>query len=193
MNKIKLILILCLAFLSQNSFAAGPFHLDLHASAGYGKAEVENASESPSMVQYGVGTTLGWHFLPLLYAGISADYFMVTQLTKPNNSFGNRKGSRTNLASPTIGLNAGNFHLKFDYQILGTYTLGKKTSGEQKVSYETPTGMRVYLGYKYAPTLEWGAFYETVSYKKEKVGDSESELTNKMKISQIGLAWMWSI
>lgn len=193
MNKIKLIFIICLAFLSQKTFAAGPLHLDLHASAGYGKAEVESASESPSMVQYGVGTTLGWKFFPLLYAGVSADYYLVTQLTKPNSSFGNRKGKRMNLASPTVGIDTGKLHLKFDYQLLGTYDLDKTTSSGQKVGYAKPTGMRVYLGYRYAPTLELGAFYETVSYKEEKVGDATSELTNKLKISQIGLAWTWSI
>ena len=188
MNKLKLIFIVCMAFLSQNTYALGPLHLDLHASAGYGKAAVESESESPTMTQYGVGTTIGWNFFAL-YGGVSADYYMVNQLTKPNDTFGNRKGKRTNLLSPTVGVRMANLHLKFDYQFMGKYDLDKTTTGGEKITYESPKGMRGYLGYKYSPMLELGAFYETVSYEEEKSGSTTTKLTNKLKLTQIGLAW----
>lgn len=187
-NMNKLILILCLAFFSKNSYALGPLHLDLHASAGYGKAAAESESESPTTTQYNVGTTLGWKFLAM-YGGVSADYYMVNQLTKPNNTFGNRKGKRTNLLSPTIGFRLANLHLKLDYQLMGKYDLDKTTTGGEKVTYESPKGMRAYLGFRYSPMMELGGFYETVTYKEEKIGSTTTELTNKMKITQFGLAW----
>ncbi len=191
MKLYKIAFLFCLALIAENSYALGPLHLDLRGTIGYGKSQVEGEPESPTTMQYGVGTTLGYKFLPF-YFGASADYSMVTQLTEPG-SFGNRKGKKMNLLSPTIGVRLIKFHLKFDYQILGTYTLDKKTTGGQEVSYEDPKGMRGYIGYRYSPLAEVGVFYETVSYGKEKVGSSETELTNKMKVNQMGLAWLIAI
>ncbi len=188
MNKLKLAFIVCLAVLSQNSYALGPLHLDLHAAVGYGKAAAESESESPTTTQYNVGTTVGWKFL-VMYGGVSADYYMVNQLTKPNNTFGNRKGKRTNLLSPTLGFRLANIHLKLDYQLMGNYNLDKTTTGGEKVTYESPKGMRAYLGFKYSPMTEIGGFYETVSYEEEKIGASTTKLTNKLKLTQFGLAW----
>ena len=188
MNKLKFSFFLCLAFLSQNTYALGPLYLDLHGAAGYGKAAVKSESESPKTIQYNAGTTLAFKFFPF-YVGASADYYMVSQLTKPNDTFGNRKGTRTNLLSPPIGVSLANFNLKFDYQFMGQYELDKETTGGDKITYESPKGMRVYLGYRYSPMLELGAFYESVRYGEEKTGSSTTKLTNELEISQIGIAW----
>jgi hypothetical protein len=182
-------LITTLAFFAltiSNAFALGPLYVDLHASAGYGKSAVSNEATSPKVVQYDVGTTLGLN-LAFLYIGATADYAMVNQLTEPNTTFGNRGGTKINLASPTIGFRFPFIKMKFDYQLLGDYTLAKKSASNQTIKYKDPAGYRAYIGFPFYPLLDIGLFYESISYKTQQTGSTSTTLTNKLVLSQAGL------
>ena len=73
--KNKLLTFFILLLISfPNAYAFGPLYLDLHASAGYGKASAADESTSPSMIQYGAGTTIAYN-MTFLFLGASADYF----------------------------------------------------------------------------------------------------------------------
>lgn len=188
----KISLIAALLLISANALALGPFYVDFHGSAGKATMEVKDEKKSPDGYQYGVGSTIGWKFA-FIYLGASADYYKVAQTTKPNDSFGNRGGTRTNLLSPTLGLALGNLRFKFDYQMMGDYKLEKKTNGGEAVSYEEPKGYRGYAGYRLGAFTEAGVFYETVDYAKEKIGSSKKKLDNKMNVSQFGLMFLFRI
>jgi len=141
------------------------------------------------MLQYGIGTTIGLGFYPFIL-GVSADKYLVNQMSDVKSPYGNRKGSRTNIFSLTIGLNIMSFILKADYQFMGNYNLDKKNIEGLEIKYETPKGLRFYLGmqFEFMPLAgKLGFFYESVDYEKEIVGANESILSNKMNIKQIGL------
>lgn len=188
--KIKFLIAFFMSALSLNVLALGPFHLDFHGGFGKGAARFENAEKSkPVTYQYGAGATLGYKFGMLLYAGASFDYYKMIQTTDANSTWGNRKGTRMNLLSPTLGFRVAGLHLKLDYQFMGKYTLDKKDSGGSEVFYESPKGYRAYLGYRFFVLNELGIFYEKVTYEKETIGSNESKLSdgNLMEVSQIGL------
>jgi len=163
----------------------GPLYVDIHAAGGFGKAEIEDEAKSPEVNQYSAGATLGFK-MRMIYLGVSADYYKVDQTTEPDANFGDRGGVRTNIISPTIGLNFRLLKLKFDYQMQGTYKLDKEISGE-KVSFKDPTGYRIYAGVPMTMFTEIGAFYESVTYKTEINGSSETSMDKKLNISQMGL------
>lgn len=188
MKNLKLILGCTILFLSPKTFALGPLYVDLRATAGTGKAAVENEAESPSVMQYGVGTTVGFKLL-MFFLGVSADYYKVAQTTEPNTSFGNRGGSRTNLLSPTLGFNLLGLNIKADYQFSGSYELEKKTSSGETLSYEKPTGYRIYAGYNFTRGFEVGAFYENVAYGEEHRNSVKTKLDDKLEVSQVGLSF----
>lgn len=185
--------IMSLFLIAPKAMALGPFHIDFHVSAGKGSAKFEDKTEDkPTTWQYGAGATVGYKFWRVLYFGVSADYFKIVQTTDVSSEWGNRKGTRMNLASPTIGLKGGGFHLKYDYQLLGKYELDKQDSSGNDVHYEDPAGHRFYLGYRLGILYEVGLMYEKLTYETEVVGESERELTNKMELKQIGLVLTFS-
>ncbi len=174
----------------MQAHALGKFHFDLHAGLGKGSARYENKTkDKPVTYQYNAGATLGYKFLTLLYAGLSADYYYMIQTTKASSEWGNRKGTRYNLISPTLGFLTAKLHLKYDYQFKGKYTMAKKDSSGKEVYFEDPKGHRFYLGYRFHTFYELGLMYEKVLYEKQIIGTTESKLADdrKMEVKQIGL------
>ncbi len=174
----------------QKAMALGPFHVDFHAGVGKGSARYENKTKGkPVTYQYNLGTTIGYKFWNYFYFGGSADYYFMIQTTKTNSEWGNRRGTRTNILSPTLGILTNKLHLKYDYQHWGTYTMEKKNTSGQEVSFEDPKGHRLYLGYKFDTYYEFGLMYEKVLYEKQITGGSEVKLNDDrmMEVKQIGL------
>lgn len=198
LQKLKIIILASLLIFilkPVDIYALGPFNIDIHASAGSGSARFENKTAGkPVTYQYGLGTTLGYSFVPLLYLGASFDYLKMVQITDISNEWGNRKGTRLNYLSPTVGLKFLNLHLKLDYQLLGKYTLDLKDTGGNEISYESPKGYRAYLGYRVFTTSEIGGFYEKLLYGKEVKGTTKTTLADKqkMEVKQIGLMYLLS-
>lgn len=164
-------------------------YFDVHASFGSGDAIKANESASPNIFQYGVGTTLGMDFMSIVI-GLSADQYYAEQMSEVKAPYGNRKGVRTNLLSPTIVMNIFGLILKFDYQFMGSYSLDKETVLAEKVQYQDPTGFRFYIGSKF-DFIPWGGklglFYESIEYATELVGSKKTTLTDKLSIKQIGI------
>lgn len=179
------IFIIFLAFNVEIAYAS--IYFDFGLNAGKGSAIMQNESESPKVIQYGFGSTLG-HEIYGVNLGVSLDYYLVEQLSDVKPPYGNRRGSRQNIASPTLILNFLSVTLKFDYQFLGFYKFSNKTSAGSLIKYSDPLGMRIYLGIDsiFIPG-ELGIFYESIEYSTETYGKIKRELTNKFTIKQIGL------
>jgi hypothetical protein len=194
---IKTISLTFLALLVFSEAQAAPSkttNFDLHVGFAKGSARFANAKTpgKPVTFQYNVGATYRYPLAEVFYVGASADFNYVIQATDVAGEWGNRRGSRMNYFSPTVGIVAGKLHLKYDYQFLGRYTLDKKDSTGNEVYYTKPKGHRVYLGYKFGESYELGLAYEKVDYKKEvleKTTKTETELsdTKLMQVKHIGL------
>lgn len=185
-QKIKLLgLLLPLALFSFNGHAIG-FHLEGFAAAGYGKIELDKETESPNMGSFSLGGTAGLKFIPLIYLGASIHYQNFGQFSDTNKAYGNRKGNRFSV-NPTLGVNFLMFHFKYEYIMMGDYTLSKKTSDSKEVSYLDPTGHRLTAQVSVFPFIKAGAFFETIEFEKLKTGSTESTPTNKYSINHYGL------
>jgi len=185
----RLLLFFIFSFISFQAHALSPIYLDIHGSVGKGVAEVEQEAVSPDIIQYGAGTTIGLNYF-LFFVGASFDYYLLEQMSEVKTPYGNRKGVRTNLFSPTIGISLPKLTLKFDYQLKGDYELSKKTASNQILKYESPSGYRIYFGYGFGFMpfgSELGFFYENIEYEKEITETTEVELTNKLVVNQVGL------
>jgi len=185
-NPLKFFLV-TLMLLSGQAWALGPLHLEAFGSAGYGKAKLANETDSPNMTVYHLGGTVGYNFFPMFYLGATAGFQSLSQLSDTNRAYGNRKGTRLDIA-PTLGFSFLFIKLKYEYKMFGDYKLSKKTSTNQEVKYTSPRGHRLTLGIPLPlPLVDLGVYYETISFGKVEQGGTESTLTNKMKLEHYGL------
>lgn len=183
---LKRVLVLALTCLSLNVHALGPFHLEPFVAGGIGTAEVDGESSSPDMFYYQLGGTAGYHFIPLFYVGASASMYAINQSSSTNADYGNRKGSRFDIA-PTVGFKFMGIHAKYELKMFGNYKLSKKTSSGDELSYESPMGHRLSAQYSVFANLYAGLYYETISFDKEIQGSTERTLTNEMTLKNYGL------
>ena len=94
MTLLRTSLTILLFFSCQMALALGPLHLSPFASAGLGKAKLENESKSPNIAVYQIGGTAGYKVIPWGYIGFSSSLQFTKQFSSTSKSFGNRKGTR---------------------------------------------------------------------------------------------------
>lgn len=163
--------------------------LEPYVFSSYGKAAHPNESESPTMVAHGLGTSLLFEAIPMIYIGASADYRFYNQLSTVKSPYGNRTGKRLAI-SPTLAVKIGPVLFKYYYHLLGDYKLDNATSSGSKVTYKGVTGHTFWLSMPIAPMLRIGAFYELEKFGKSQTGSVETDLkaaNNQLKFNKYGL------
>lgn len=149
--------------------------------AGYGTSVTTDTTTVPStkMASYAVDGSLGISYLGVLL-GVSGEYVMIRQLTKPNtvsniNSQGTLKG-----IYPMVGYDFLMFRIlaKLPSALIGEYTLEKKNSSGQEVIYKDADELGIQLNYKSSPITFWGLEYQSLKFKKMSVAGTESTLAD---------------
>ena len=181
-------LLLCL-FLLLHVTGAEAFILEPYVFTSYGEASHPNESESPKMFGHGVGASLLFSVLPLVYFGGSAEYRFYNQSSEVKDPYGNRTGKRMAI-SPTLGIKLGPVFFKYSYHMLGDYELDNKTSSDTEVKYSDVSGHSFWLSVPVAPMLRVGAFYELESFSTTENGSVETDLStnnNELEFNKYGL------
>lgn len=165
------------------------FLIEPYVFTSYGEASHPNESESPKMFAHGIGTSLLFSPLSLIYLGASADYRLYNQFSKVKSPYGNRTGKRLGIY-PTLALRLGPIFFKYYYHILGDYKLDNATSGGEKLTYTDVSGHSFWLSYPMFPTLRLGVFYEMEKFSKYENGSNETDLTksnNELEFNKFGI------
>ncbi len=181
-------LIVCLFLLFQ-VIETKAFLLEPYLFTSYGEASHPNESESPSMFAHGVGASLLFSVLPMVYLGASADYRLYNQSSDVMSPYGNRTGKRLAM-SPTLGIKVGPVFFKYYYHLAGDYELDNKTDAGTKVTYTDVSGHSFWLSIPMAPLLRVGAFYEMESFDTSENGSVETDLSssnNQLEFNKYGL------
>ncbi len=174
--------------------AQADLYLDASGFMGYTKSTDQDGADSPTLLQPGGGATLGWRFASLLILGVSSDYRAINHMSDVTPQVGNRRGTRFNIVSPTLGIQAGKFLLKGDYQFLGNYKLGNQTVEGADMTFKSPSGFRASLAYALADHVYTGLYYETINFGKQEVSTgTEIELSKKLNVWQIGAVLTFSL
>lgn len=170
------------------------------ANAGYGRAHVAGESQSPNMGQLTLGIDYGIRIGFLLLGGTS-DYRVINQYSSDEpNIYGNRRGRRAVLFSPTVGLAFSRWNIRYDYQYLGDYQLSQVNNAQQNITYVKPKGHRLQIRYRLNGTevdsenssFFLGLFAERVTYTQEKIGSQPPQSTKgKLYLDQAGITFGW--
>ncbi len=174
-----------LTLISKNA-AADMLYLDLSATGSYSK--VSGITNPPTLGQFGLGITAAYNWTSSIFIGVSSDYRLINQYSDLDVAVGNYRGSRWNMASPTLGFQFGSFVTKIDLQILGNYELANATATGSKIAFKGPIGGRISISYPFQGSIYLGAFYETLSFKT--LNDSasgDSALSQKLTLWQSGI------
>lgn len=179
-----------LTFLVTLSFSSSinsmeTIYLEGFASSGYGSAVEDDESESPTMLIYDVGATAGYRILPMFWLGATASYQFINQLSETDEDYGNRKGTRSPVLSPSLGFSFLSYAFKYQYLMSGTYTLSKETADEEELIYTEPKGHRITFYFRLLE-LNMGLFYETTTFDEIDEGGDDSSPDNKMTLSHFG-------
>lgn len=168
---------------------ADAFILEPYIFTSYGEAKHPNQSESPTMFAHGIGASLLFSIIPMLSAGVSADYRLYNQISEVKSPYGNRTGKRAAI-SPTIGLKVGPVFFKYYYHIYGDYELSNATSSGENLTYTDVSGHSFWLSIPIMPLIRAGVFYEMESFAKYKNGSTETDLSktkNELEFDKFGL------
>lgn len=189
----KNFLIACLITLfSANS------HALIYAAADAKFGFSSNASsdgtslKSRSLLNYSLEGSLGLNYLGFL-AGVSGEFSLLKQITKPSSvSNSNTQGTLT-AAYPMIGYDFLTFRViaKLPVAIMSEYTLEKKNSSGNTVTYKNADVLGIQLHMITTPISFWGVGYETLTFKKVNQGGSDITLADasKFKISTFSLLY----
>ncbi len=180
----KILVFVIASILSIESAYA--LHLEVFGAAGYGKSKVETETKSPNIGAYQLGGTVGYDFFPLFYVGVTGGVESIIQFSDTTNSYGNRKGTRSDL-SPTLGFVFLGLHAKYEYKLWGDYKLSKKNSTNQEITYKSPSGHRFSLQVPVFPMIKLGVYFETIQFDEIDQGGTESALTKPLTLSHYGL------
>jgi hypothetical protein len=165
--------------------AQSRIHADVTAGLGYSFISVPQDAAPPTLLQGGVGLTLGLRLGQVFMFGVTSDYRWISQLSAPDTVVGNSRGARWNMASPTLGFAMRKALLKLDFQLLGDYKLSNASSEGYAVSYRRPLGGRAVLALsgRAAPAL----FVEYVAFSRQAAGE-ETSLSSPRVLWQAGAA-----
>ncbi|MDD0854002.1 hypothetical protein HBN50_12895 [Halobacteriovorax sp. GB3] len=181
-------LILCL-ILSFQVIEARAILFEPYIFTSYGEATHPNESESPKMFAHGVGASVLFSLIPMLSAGLSADYRLYSQMSDVKSPYGNRTGKRLAI-HPTLGLKLGPAFFKYYYQAFGDYELDNETSSGEKLTYTDVSGHSFWLSFPVFPLTRVGVFYELEKYSKYENGSTEVDLStsnNELEFNKFGI------
>lgn len=169
-----------------------PFHVDINASAGYSGLSGESVSESPTLLQWSGGITAAPIFYDTVFVGLTSDFRYIGQYSDVVEQDGNFRGTRWNIASPTLGIKYSGFLLKFDYQVLGDYDLSENTFEGATFSFTEPKGFRGQVLYNVWEQLHLGVQYETLKFERFRDSErGEGEVSPALSLWQAGAVMAW--
>ncbi len=184
MKKVLLCLFLLVHIVDTKAFLLEPY-----VFTSYGEASHPNESESPTMFGHGIGASLLFSVLPMIYIGASGDYRLYNQASDVKSPYGNRTGKRLAI-SPTLGAKIGPVMFKYYYHLAGDYELDNATDAGSNVTYTDVSGHSFWLSIPMAPMLRIGAFYEMETFETSEVGSVETDLTtnsNELEYNKYGI------
>ncbi len=184
MKKILLTLFLLFQVVESKAIMFEPY-----VFTSYGEVAHATESESPTMFGHGIGGSVLFSALPIVFLGVSADYRLYNQSSEVKSPYGNRTGKRLAI-SPTLGVKLGPVFFKYYYQMYGDYELDNATDSGSKVTYSDVSGHSFWLSIPIAPLLRAGAFYEMEKFDTSINGSNETDLTrnsNELSFDKFGL------
>lgn len=163
-------------------------YLDAGLSAGYTRSSVPTSFSSPTLISFGAGATGAWRVGSSWAFGVTTDFRLINQYSTVDSNLGNRRGTRWNIVSPTAVYFCHDWIFKGDVQFLGKYRLSESTAGGDTVSFTKPLGARITAMKPIWDKIHGGLMFEYLVFSKQSIENvSETELTNKLKMWQIGL------
>ncbi|MCM2277375.1 MAG: hypothetical protein NDJ89_04810 [Oligoflexia bacterium] len=155
---------------------------DLYVDAGgfFGYSSI--ATSKQKLAQSGFGFTAAIWAMPELFVGVTSDFRLINQYSAVDAS-GNMRGTRWNMASPTVGYKLGHLTLKLDVQLLGDYKLSKSTVAGTAAAYKSPLGARLAGIYPVWEQVNVGWQFEYLQFSKI----NDTTLSAKLKQMQVGL------
>jgi hypothetical protein len=164
-----------------------PLYLELRGAWAYSSASGQTMVATTNLTSLEGGGTAGVLLGHAFILGVSSDYRYVTQ-SSALTADGNFSGSRWDVVAPTIGVKYGPFVLRAEYEFEGSFDFANTTSSGSNLSYVEPSGFRATLLYQIFPMVYGGAYYESVSFKKQLDSLSgETILSPAMSMTEFGL------
>ncbi len=171
--------------------AQAAYHFGFQGYGGYSSSSVPNGFDSPTLIQAGIGASLGFGFRRIML-GVVSDFRWISQVSAVTNGSGNRRGERFNLLSPSLFIFFNKAYLSIEFQKLGEYKLSNLTAEGAQVIYQDPIGARVTFAYTIGGRLYLGAYVESVLFRKQFVSELK-ELHPPLNVWQTGLLLSWSL
>jgi hypothetical protein len=166
-------------------------YLDANLELGFSKPTTLENRPVPNLGQANLGLSFGGRLYSFIVLGGRIDAKGVFQFSSPVVGVGDFSGFRLNPISPFIGFLFDRFLLKFDYQLLGTYTFFAKTQSSANVMFSKPQGFRVGAFYEISPRYKVGGFYENITYNRQTVY-TVHDISGGFKIWQAGLGLVFN-
>ena len=175
---------------ASHAFRLSGFYLDINGFGGYTGTTVASDDTTPKLAQFGLGFTGAYQMSDNSFAGLSSDYRFINQYSAVIESVGNRKGTRWNIISPTIGVQMNHWTLKGDFQFLGNYELAKQTSTGSKITYKRPLGGRITALYPFLDAeIHTGLYFEYLSFGYQYLSSGTGiDLSKRLLLWQIGVS-----
>ncbi len=163
-------------------------YLDLNGSGGFTIPTVVTGADTPTLAQFGGGTTAGAMVGPFLF-GVSSNYTYVAHYSEVVAATGNFKGSRWDIAAPTLGIRIGRWMLKAEGEVLGFYKLTQLTADGARVQYKKPLGLRAVALWDWGRVVSLGGHFEYVQFATQNTSTTgDTTLSPKFKLLQAGLS-----
>lgn len=176
----------------ESAFGLSRLYLGIDFFWGYSGTSVGATQKAPTLLQFGLGTALGYEVAQGVNLCLGTDIRTVNQYSEVTEGVGNRRGYRWNSLFPLLAFRLGQAFLKADAQFFGSYQLRNLTADGQELKYESPLGARVGV---YAPIFEdlFGGFYfEYLTFSKQSLSASgEATLDPKLTLWQAGFGLSW--
>ncbi len=183
----KILLFLFALLLPLKGFSLPWVHVEGYASAGLGESKLGTETESPKMLIYDIGATLGIKVFGGLYVGASYGQQILNQMSDTDKAYGNRQGKKSGI-SPAVGWEFLIIHLKYEFIKNGDYELDNTTTSSESVAYLDPDGFRATAQITFMPFIKVGVFYEVVDYEKKKINTTETNISSApMTVKNFGL------
>lgn len=172
--------------------AQGQFMSQFELAGGVG-GTTDNGGNKPILVPVGARLPFGYQFFDFVTIGTSLELRLVFQASEADAQKENFSGFYYSYLSPFVEFDFSPFKISYEHKIQGEYLFLVDNEQGGKITMLEPRGFRIQVTYSFETWGDWGLFYESLDFQRQKGGFvGEADIHGGQKIDQLGLAYIFS-